>query len=173
MCAIIGQLNLNIFDARIITTDDGYSMDTFVVLDQEGQTLDATVEIRQKLQEKLTEALQHPKDFGYLVQQRTPRLHKLFAIPTQVNITNPEGFSWTRVELICSDRPGLLAQVGLVFMRMGISIQKAKIQSMGERVEDVFFITDMDGERITDLEFVQCLQEQISSELDSHINQTH
>ena len=172
MCAIIGQLNLNIFDARIITTDDGYSMDTFVVLDQEGQTLDATVEIRQKLQEKLTEALQHPKDFGYLVQQRTPRLQKLFAIPTQVNITNPEGFSWTRVELICSDRPGLLAQVGLVFMRMGISIQKAKIQSMGERVEDVFFITDMDGERITDLEILQCLQEQISSELDSHINQT-
>ena len=171
MCAIIGQLNLNIFDARIITTDDGYSMDTFIVLDQEGQTLDATVELRQRLQEKLTHALQNPKDFPYLVQQRTPRLHKLFALPTQVDVTNPEGYSWTRVELTCADRPGLLAQVGLVFMRMGISIQKAKIQSMGERVEDVFFITDMDGYRIMDDEVLESLKEQICSELDSHISQ--
>jgi [protein-PII] uridylyltransferase len=172
MCAIIGQLNLNIFDARIITTDDGYSMDTFIVLDKEGQTLDETAEVRQQLQDKLTHALQHPKDFAYLVEQRTPRLHKLFTIPTQVNISNPDGFSWTRVELICADRPGLLAQVGLVFMHLGISIQKAKIQSMGERVEDVFFITDMDDERIVDSEILQCLQQQICSTLDSHINQT-
>ncbi|MDP6968950.1 MAG: [protein-PII] uridylyltransferase [Gammaproteobacteria bacterium] len=171
MCAIIGQLNLNIFDARIITTDDGYSMDTFIVLDKEGQTLDQTAEVRQQLQDKLTRALQHPKDFAYLVEQRTPRLHKLFTIPTQVNIANPKGFSWTRVELICADRPGLLAQVGLVFMRLGISIQKAKIQSMGERVEDVFFITDMDGERIVDNEILQCLQQQICCALDSHISQ--
>ena len=172
MCAIIGQLNLNIFDARIITTDDGYSMDTFIVLDNEGQTLDQTTEVRQQLQDRLTSALQHPKDFAYLVEQRTPRLQKLFNIPTQINITNPKGFSRSRLELICADRPGLLAQIGLVFMRLGISIQKAKIQSMGERVEDVFFITDQNGQRITDNDILQDLEQQLCAALDSHVKQT-
>ena len=172
MCAIIGQLNLNIFDARIITTDDGYSMDTFIVLDNEGQTLDQTTEVRQALQDRLTNALQHPKDFAYLVEQRTPRLQKLFNIPTQINITNPKGFSWSRLELMCADRPGLLAQIGLVFMRLGISIQKAKIQSMGERVEDVFFITDRDGQRIVDKDILLDLEQQLCAALDSHVKQT-
>ncbi len=170
MCAIIGQLHLNIFDARIITTNDGYSMDTFVVLDKTGNTIAVTEALQQQLQTKLIHALQNPKDFAYAVQQRTPRQRKLFAIPTQVNISNPTGFAWTRVELICPDRPNLLAQLGLVFMEMNINVQKANIQSMGERVEDVFFITHQQGMRITNPDTLKQLEEKICQQLDKHIN---
>ena len=170
MCTIIGQLHLTIFDARIITTNDGYSMDTFVVLDNSGNTIKVTQALQQELQEKLTYALQNPETFAYAVHQRTPRQRKLFAMPTQVNISNPKGFIWTRLELICPDRPSLLAQLGLVFMAMKISVQKAKIQSMGERVEDVFFITDEQGQRITSPEILTELEEKICQQLDNHIS---
>jgi [protein-PII] uridylyltransferase len=166
LCAILGQLNLDIQDARIITTEDGHSMDTFIVLDSHGNTINETPTLLAQLQERLTQALLYPNDFAYIVQQRQPRAHKLFNQPSSVNLTNPEGRSWTRLELFSADRPGLLAQVGLVFMRLGISLQKAKIQSIGGRVEDVFFITLNNGHRISDEGLLAKLENDICSSLD-------
>lgn len=166
LCAILGQLNLDIQDARIITTEDGHSMDTFIVLDSHGNTINETPTLLEQLQERLTQALLYPNDFAYIVQQRQPRAHKLFNQPSSVSLTNPEGRSWTRLELFSADRPGLLAQVGLVFMRLGISLQKAKIQSIGGRVEDVFFITLNNGHRISDEGLLAKLENDICSSLD-------
>ena len=100
------------------------------------------------------------------MQQRQPRAHKLFNQPSSVSLSNPEGRSWTRLELFSADRPGLLAQVGLVFMRLGISLQKAKIQSIGGRVEDVFFITLNNGQRIIDKSLLTKLENAICCSLD-------
>jgi [protein-PII] uridylyltransferase len=83
-----------------------------------------------------------------------------------VNLSNPDNRSWTRLELNSPDRPGLLAQVGLVFMHLKIIIQKAKIQSIGGQVEDVFFITKSDGQRITDEKLIKELEVQICKALD-------
>ena len=166
LCAILGQLHLDIQDARIITTEDGYSMDTFVVLDTDGNTINQTPALLEKLQQRLTQALQYPDDFAYIVQQRQPRIHKLFNQSSIASLSNPKGRSWTRLELSSADRPGLLAKVGLVFMRLGISLQKAKIQSIGGRVEDVFFITLSNGERIIDESLLKTLKNNICSALD-------
>jgi [protein-PII] uridylyltransferase len=51
-------------------------------------------------------------------------------------------------------------------MRLGISIQKAKIQSIGGRVDDVFFITLDNGERINDHNLLKTLEDDICSVLD-------
>ena len=45
------------------------------------------------------------------------------------------------MEISSPDRPGLLAQIGQILDRSDIAIQAAKIQTLGERVEDVFFLT--------------------------------
>ena len=141
-------------------------MDTFVVLDTDGNTINQTPALLEKLQKRLTQALKYPDEFAYIVQQRQPRIHKLFNQSATVSLSNPEGRSWTRLELSSPDRPGLLAQVGLVFMRLGISIQKAKIQSIGGRVEDVFFITLTNGERIVNAQLLKTLEDDICSALD-------
>jgi [protein-PII] uridylyltransferase len=141
-------------------------MDTFIVLDTHGNTINQTPALLEKLKHRLTQALLFPDDFAYIVQQRQARTHKLFNQPSSVSLSNPEGRSWTRLELSSANRPGLLAQVGLVFMRLGISLQKAKIQSIGGRVEDVFFITLYNGERIIDVSLLQTLENDICSALD-------
>ncbi len=54
------------------------------------------------------------------------------------------------MELVTGDRPGLLCQIGRAFMDCDITLQNAKIATIGERVEDVFFITDAESQSLND-----------------------
>ena len=69
----------------------------------------------------------------------------MFSTPTQVNFSLDSRNSRTILELVAADRPGLLSEVGKVFKTERVAINGAKIMTVGERAEDVFYITDMDG----------------------------
>ena len=56
----------------------------------------------------------------------------------------------TVLELVTGDRPGLLSKVGKVFIAEGIDIETAKIVTIGERAEDVFYISKESGEPLGD-----------------------
>jgi len=71
----------------------------------------------------------------------------------------------TILELTAPDRPGLLARIGRIFLEYDLSLQNAKIATLGERVEDVFFITDDKGQPLSDPEFCMRLQQAIISKL--------
>ena len=70
------------------------------------------------------------------------------------------------LEVASPDRPGLLARIGRIFVDFNIELQAAKIQTLGERVEDVFFITDNKQQPITDPERCAAIQQAICNELD-------
>jgi [protein-PII] uridylyltransferase len=73
------------------------------------------------------------------------------------------------LEVLCPDRPGLLAKVAGIFVEMNITLHNAKITTLGENVEDVFFITDSDNNRIEDGHIGQLLQDEIKKHLDAEI----
>jgi [protein-PII] uridylyltransferase len=76
------------------------------------------------------------------------------------------GKNQTVLEVITPDRPGLLARIGRIFYAYGIQLQNAKITTLGERVEDVFFITDSHQRPIEDPELCEQIQRAIKKELD-------
>jgi [protein-PII] uridylyltransferase len=45
------------------------------------------------------------------------------------------------LSLIAGDRPGLLARIALIFDQHGIRLHRAKINTLGSRAEDVFWIS--------------------------------
>ena len=65
-----------------------------------------------------------------------------------------------------ADTLGLLARLGRIFTDFDLELQAAKIQTLGERVEDVFFITDEHQQPISDPELVAAIQRAICYELD-------
>ena len=73
---------------------------------------------------------------------------------------------WSVLEVATPDRPGLLARIGEVFMDFDVVLQAAKIQTLGERVEDVFFLSDNNGQPLSDPALIDALQQAIRDELD-------
>jgi [protein-PII] uridylyltransferase len=68
----------------------------------------------------------------------------MFQTPTQIALSVDERNHRTVLELTAGDRPGLLCEVGQVLMHERIELHAAKIMTVGERAEDVFYLTDFD-----------------------------
>ena len=144
VATILGHKGLNIHDAQIMNSKDGYVMDTFVVLEPNG---DAVAEERlPALRKGLTNALNNP---DMLLPKPRPlsRRHRQFMVPTRVTfLPNKGDRKHTLIELTALDRPGLLAQIGAVFQQCAVIVHAAKITTIGERVEDFFSLTRRNGD---------------------------
>ena len=139
--ALLDQLGLNIVDARITPTADGYSLDVYHVLEDTGAELTDHLRIRD-IQQQLAHALSRPDDATVTVTRRAPRQVRMFSTPTQITFSEDPINQRTIVELISGDRPGLLSQIANVFMNEKVYIYTSKIMTVGERAEDVFYVTD-------------------------------
>ncbi|MDH4873104.1 [protein-PII] uridylyltransferase [Pseudomonas sp. BN515] len=163
--AAMSQLNLNIHDARIITSTSQFTLDTYIVLDADGGRIGENPARIREIREGLIDALKNPDEYPAIIQRRVPRQLKHFAFPPQVTISNDAQRPVTILELIAPDRPGLLARIGRIFLEFDLSLQNAKIATLGERVEDVFFVTDANNQPLSDPELCLRLQEAIVSQL--------
>ncbi|PSF14343.1 [protein-PII] uridylyltransferase [Marinobacter fuscus] len=164
--AVLEQLNLNIVDARINSTEAPYSISSYVVLDEQGQPLGIDPDRKERVRKRLIEELDDPEDYPDIIHRRTPRQLKHFAFPTEVTFSNDTVNQRTVMELITPDRPGLLARIGQVLLEHRVRLTNAKIATLGERVEDVFFITDEHGEPLSDPAVCQALQQALCKMLD-------
>lgn len=163
--AAMDQLNLNIHDARIITSSSQFTLDTYIVLDADGAPIGNDPERIQEIRQGLTEALRNPEDYLTIIKRHVPRQLKHFAFPPQVTIHNDTQRPQTIIEVIAPDRPGLLARIGQLFLEFDLSVQNAKIATMGERVEDVFFVTNADNQPLSDLQLCTQLQQALVKQL--------
>ncbi|HEY0289501.1 MAG TPA: [protein-PII] uridylyltransferase [Pseudomonas sp.] len=163
--AAMDQLNLNIHDARVITSTSQFTLDTYIVLDSEGGSIGDNPQRIKDIRDGLTEALRNPDDYPTIIKRRVPRQLKHFAFAPQVTISNDAQRPVTVLELSAPDRPGLLARIGKIFLEFDLSLQNAKIATLGERVEDVFFITDEHNQPLSDPQLCSRLQDAIVEQL--------
>lgn len=164
--AVLEQLNLNIVDARISSNEGPYTISSYVVLDEKGQPLGADPARKERVRKRLIEELDDPEDYPDIIHRRTPRQLRHFAFPTEVVFSNDTINERTVMEVITPDRPGLLARIGQVLLNHRIRLSNAKIATLGERVEDVFFVTDEHGEPISDPSVCRDLQQDLCKMLD-------
>lgn len=163
-------LGLNIQDAKIYNSTKQNAIDTFILLDEEDKPIGSDPARLAHIKEVILQALTDPESMND-VQRRTPRQMKHFAAPTRVNITTDIVRNQSVIEVITPDRPGLLATIGRVFNEFNVNIQNAKISTLGERVEDVFFVTDEHLNPIADPELCRTIQSTICERLDFRASQ--
>jgi len=73
-----------------------------------------------------------------------------FPIETSITFLEDPSHKHTVIELVTTDRAGLLSTIGKAFTELDIQLHDAKITTIGSRAEDMFYISDQQSMPITD-----------------------
>ncbi len=134
------QLSLETIDSDIHTTNDGkYAMNTFICRHKilGGNLIQRDI---QNIEQKIINAISS-KDFKATSKLKT-KYKKVFERPTRVHISPTNNRDASLVMLETLDQPHLLSKVANIFLDHGISIDSARITTLGEKVEDNFRVID-------------------------------
>ena len=135
-------------EATILTCDNNYDLDTYIILDEQHQALFSerrVVAIQQALEKYLADKTSVPT----ILRRRISRTQAHFKLKPQINFSEEESKEQlSRLFLVSPDRPGLLASISRVFLSQGIHLHNAKIATAGERAEDMFFISTKEGQAL-------------------------
>ena len=165
--AVLDQLGLNILDARITPVGNGFSLDSYHVLEDDGSAI-TDPERLMEIERALWGSLQRPEEAPLAVSRRATRQMRVFKTPTQIAITVDERNRRSVLELTAADRPGLLCDVGKVLWEERVDLHAAKISTLGERAEDVFYLTDR-AQRPLDEAAAERLRVHLSEALDRRL----
>lgn len=166
--AVFDQMNLDVLDARIITATRDFALDSYVLLDRSG-TLLVEADSQQELKQRLVTAFENPSA-PKLARKRIPRQLRHFEVPTVISFEFNKASAQHIMNLQTLDQPGLLARVGRVFLQQGIEVHAARITTLGERAEDMFYISDQNDAPLSEakLEILQTtLTASLSTPLDN------
>lgn len=138
ICDFFERINYNIMEAKIHTTQHGYALDSFLVMDAGKSDIayrDVMAYIEYEL-ESLLSKKEHPVSpkIG-----RVGRQQKHFPIKPEVTFNFDEKGS-CQLSVIAGDRPGLLARIAHALAHHNIELLSAKINTLGSRAEDTFWI---------------------------------
>jgi [protein-PII] uridylyltransferase len=146
ICGFFGRRGLSILEAKVHTTRHGYALDTFAIHDP----TDLHVSYRdtiQLIEFELTKALQDERPVERPVPGRMSRQLKHFPLSPSVEMFPDDKGTHYILEIVAGDRPGLLAQIAWTLANANVNVASAKINTLGERAEDIFLI---DGARLHD-----------------------
>ena len=167
--AAFEKLRLNIHGARIFTSSNDHCMDTYTVLETNGKPVGNSPQRIKEIQSVLAQSLSSGHNPVTLTRVRRSRKSKYFTKPIETTFLSTSDKPYSTLELNCPDQPGILACVGKVFAENGVSLQDARITTLGERIEDLFFITDQSGQPISDESLKEKLQTEIKDELEDRL----
>lgn len=162
---VLSNMNLDILYADIYTTSDHQTLDTFIIQDANGKPLSDGHDI-EMIQNTLFEALNCDVKPEVNINQRMPRVLKSFSSPTQVDFVQDLLNRRTIMEMTTVDRPGLLYTIANLIADTGLQVTHAKIATLGERVEDIFYLTNSRQQAVRDTKLLQQLQSRIIETLD-------
>lgn len=145
--AVFDQMNLDVLDARIITATRDFALDSYVLLDPSG-TLLVDEDSQQELKQRLINAFKDPTVLK-LTNKRMPRQLRHFEVATVINFEFNEASDQHIMSLETLDQPGLLARVGQIFLQEQIEVHAARITTLGERAEDMFYISDQNDKPLS------------------------
>ncbi|MGK6321833.1 [protein-PII] uridylyltransferase [Sphingomonas sp. DT-51] len=139
----------NIIDARIHTTRDGMALDNFLVQDPLGRPFAEAGQL-ERLKTAIEDALAgRGKLTDRLRAKPLPRARAdAFRIEPSVLVDNKASNRFTVVEVAARDRPALLNQLAHALFLSKVTIHSAHVATYGERAVDVFYLTDLTGDKL-------------------------
>jgi [protein-PII] uridylyltransferase len=138
ICGYFDQGGFSILDARIHTALNGYALDTFQVVTPTAseQFRELTSMVEFELAQAITQAGPLPQPS----RGRLSRRVKSFPITPHVSLKPDEKAQRWLLSISANDQVGLLYKVARVLGQHKLNLQLAKINTLGERVDDIFLV---------------------------------
>lgn len=167
LVATIDRLGMSVLEARILNSSDGYALDSFQV-----QAAKDDRHTHQDIVRAIEIALRDPSRV-HPARRMLPRHIKHFKVPTRLDFSASEDGTRTRLSLVCTDQPGLLAKVAAILRTQHMRVHDARIATFGERVEDFFLISDEQDRAIVDEHILEQLQTHLIACVEGDIHAKH
>ena len=138
ICGYFDRAGFSILDARVHTANNQHALDTFQIVadDQAGHYRELTHMVESDLVHVIEEGGPLPEP----TRKRVSRRVKSFPIAPRVTLRPDEKAQRWLLAISASDRAGLLYLVARVLANHHLSVQLAKVSTLGERVEDTFLV---------------------------------
>lgn len=162
--ATFDRLGLNVLEARVLNSSDGYALDTFQLMAPLGHAPEAA-----EVETALRAALRDPARVRP-TRRAAPRQLRHFRVPARVDFDTLADGSRTRMSLVCTDQPGLLAGVAQVLRQHRLRVHDARIATFGERVEDFFLLTDENDRALAGEQTLDTLRQAIVACVDGEMD---
>ncbi|MEP2703686.1 MAG: [protein-PII] uridylyltransferase [Roseibium sp.] len=160
----------NIVDAQIDTTTDGSALDTIFISrelpgdDDErrrGERVTSLIEKTLRGEERLPEPVAKKNAMKGRV--------KAFKVATEVLINNALSNDYTVLQISGLDRPGLLFDLTRSIATLNLNIGSAHISTFGEKVVDNFYVTDLTGQKISNIGRQDIIRERLSNAVEGRV----
>lgn len=165
LAVALSQLDLSIVDAHVNKASHGRYFDMFTVLDDQGMEV-SDPQMREQIVSRVKNTLADPEPSTVGEHRRISRQLKELTIPASASLISQDNGEFATLTVTASDRPGLLANLALVLVDLGLEISSARITTLGERVEDIFIVSARDGGCLNDPEHCYEIENTVRQRLD-------
>ncbi len=145
---ILSNYRATIQEATILKNDNNFDLDTYIILTEKDQVFFDEKETK-IMQETLVKYLSGKIPPPTITERRMTQREAHFNFPPKISFSEDKQTKQTCLFLVTKDRPGLLATLSHIFLKEEINLHNAKISTAGERVEDIFYLTNKQDKKLT------------------------
>ena len=160
--------NLDILDAQIYTWRNRIALDIFKVKAPPDTLFED--EAWTRVRKNLHSALSGELDLGLVLDEKlltyqSAAVKSTASRPDKVMVDNNGSDFFTIIEVYTYDFPGLLYRITDALFRCNLDVWVAKIATKVDQVLDIFYVRDLDGQKVTDPQQVEAIKATISQVL--------
>ncbi len=160
--SVISNSEVDIVDAQILNTTDGYTLQTFRLAPVKMNNVElpqVADHLIHRLMQRLTTSTGATN-----TSIQTGIKHKFFSSPTIVSFKDLDENNATRLTIETIDRTGVLENIAKTFIDCNVKVINARISTAGEKALDYFVIRTRDDEVLTKEQKIN-LQKQLKESL--------
>ncbi|MCK4738474.1 MAG: [protein-PII] uridylyltransferase [Deltaproteobacteria bacterium] len=150
ICGVLTANSINILGAQINTLKNGITIDVLQVENIYGKLVTSERKIK-KVASDLEDVITSKVRVEKLVRSLKPSIldnKPKPKVPTRILIDNEVSIDFTVLEIHAPDKLGLLYDISSSLTEAGFYIHLAKISTKGDEAADIFYISDIFGQKV-------------------------
>ena len=144
-------------------------MNTFIVLEKTGNSVGENSLRKREISEIIRKTISDKGPTKLTSRFRDYSDVRLFSKEIYVRIINFDRKPFSTLEINCPDYPGILAFIGSVLAEESLRIKDARITTLGERVEDLFYVTDLQNKPLRGSKNLRMKEQNIKAKIEKRV----